>query len=127
MIDFVSTRFGVAPETKQAAYFLASVVAHFVRDASALPTPAELKCCRNQGAAQAAIEYLFDRDSQLNVHMDMLGGSAPAMRLALLDDRALAKGGGFTEEARATIQLRHTWWTASRAAMTDTTPQGEPA
>ena len=79
------------------------------------------------GGTQQAIEYLFDPGSTMDDHLEMLGGCAATMRSALLSDRVLGKGAGFTEEARDTIQLRRNWWIASRAAMFSHTPHGETA
>jgi hypothetical protein len=115
MIDFVSTREGVSPETQRAAQMLAHLIAVRIRDAATQPTFLEIDARQNyDGPALMAIDYFFRTDSAFEDHIEMLGGSAAAMRAALLSDRPLAQGSGFSLEQRERIQARHAWWKAAR-------------
>lgn len=114
MIDFVSTRDHTDAETKRAAHFLAAVVALHVRDAAAKPTKKEAADgCNYTYTAFRAIEYLFSHQSDFPDHIEALGGSAAPMREALLSDRKLQDGAGFTELQRRVIQARYRWWKAN--------------
>lgn len=113
MIDFVSTRDTTDTDTRNAARFLAAVVAWHVKDAATKPTKQEVAACRNHNStALRAIKYLFSDASDFSDHIESLGGSVHAMRDALLSDRKLKDGAEFTEIQRRIIQARYRWWKA---------------
>lgn len=94
-----------------------------LHDATAPPNFMEVDYRRNEGAAREAIEYFFDPESAFADHLELLGGSAVVMRLALLSDRPLAAGSPFTAEQRKHLQVRHTWWLESYVAATSTSSE----
>lgn len=115
MIDFVSTREGADPQTRRAAHFLAALVAQRLRDACTPIDPEEAARQRNFNAvARAAVEYLFDADSEFVLHIELLGGGAAPFRAALLGDTPLPLKGDFTEPMRRALQARHQWWVEAR-------------
>lgn len=114
MIDFVSTRAGIDPQTKGAAQLVAAIIAEAVRCACIPPSKAEVKTRHNINEdAHHAIVYLFGPGTLFAEHADHIGVPADRMRAALLDSNIkLKEGAEFTDFDRRTLQLRRRWWLA---------------
>lgn len=128
MFDFVSTREGTDPQTARAARLVAFVIVSFVRAASVKPTTAEKDSRSNVNVdAWRAVQYLFDDTSPFERHVEEIGGSAVAMREALLSKRPLGFKSPFTEDMRKVIQVRYRWWKSAGQPIAPEADQGETA
>jgi hypothetical protein len=114
MIDFVSTREGVDPETKSLARMIAALIAVHLRSLTRVTSQEERRIQRNLNSeARSALQYFFEPGSPFEDHIELIGGSPAVFRRNLLGSNPLAQGGPFTDTHRTTVKLRHAWWTRS--------------
>ena len=128
MLDLVSTRDDVDPQTARCANLLAAVIADAVRQAAQHPSKREQQLERNLDSEVSNYHpgmstwFLFDDESPFSQYAQLIGLSATDMREALLDDRPLLERttkntpAPFTTMDRRTIKLRHRWYLAEKHA-----------
>lgn len=125
MLDLVSTREDVDPQTARCANLLAAVIADAVRQAAQSPSRREVELKRSLDSEAAyhpglSTWFLFDDESPFSHYAQLIGLSAQDMREALLSDRPLlertSKGAPppFTAIQRRIIKMRHQWYLAEK-------------
>ncbi len=86
MLDLVSTRAGTTHETRAYMLLLAAVIAQAIRDACQPVDKREISVGKNLHLhARMAMHFLFGRNPAFDAYASLIGGSAGAMRAALLD------------------------------------------
>lgn len=113
MIDFVSTREGTDQQTAACAKLLAAVIAHAINDACTPIGYREKTDSKNLDVnARDAINSLFSNDSVFPLYASLIGSSAEAIRVALLDkpDTAIiVTSKQFSDMDRRILRIRKSW------------------
>jgi hypothetical protein len=117
VIDFVSTRPGVDPETRACARLIGSVIAHAVQDMCRAPTSDEKTKSRNlDPEARAAAWFLFGTRSTFGCYAGLIGADASTMREALMSYEPSRHGSGLGEIERRILRMRARWLYAAELA-----------
>lgn len=109
MIDFVSTSAGVEPQARGSARLLAAVIAKAIVDAAEPFSKNEKKRRRNLNSeARQAIHFLFARNTVFPLYASLIGSSAKAIRVAVMNPHSTItyKNSGLSFDAGSTRQIR---------------------
>ena len=120
MIDFASTRTTTPEELKGHYNFLTWFITERILLAATPSSQEERKAGVNTDPdGRLGIEYLFGQESSaFELHAELIGSSATAIRNALLSDVPL-KPGRFTDAHRRAIRIRHLWLKREQRAAAD--------
>lgn len=116
MIDLVSTRAAVDPQSAACARLLGAIVGDAIRGACLKPYPDEYAKSRNVDRQRsehdplASIWFLFDDESDFPVYARLMGIDAQVIREQLLSMQPMAFTKKFTDEQRKILQLRYEWF-----------------
>jgi hypothetical protein len=127
MLDLVSTREDIDPQTAANAKLLAAIIADAVRQASQKPSKQEQAARRNLDHDNyhpgLSIWFLFNDESVFKTYAQLIGLEAQAFRDAFLSDRTLkertVKGqpAPFTSMERRVIKQRYAWYREEQVAL----------
>lgn len=117
MIDLVSTRAGVEPQTAACCRLIAAIISAALQDLCIKPDKTEAKACANINPhARQSVEFFFgtgDKSPIVDYYAAMIGLSGQAIREAIMSDRPLKEvsaprivGFGATDRLRAQARVR---------------------
>lgn len=114
MIDFVSSRSGIDPQSAACARLLGSVIATAIRDACEPPSFLERKQKRNRDhRARQAMRFLFERESVFPFYAELIGSNAALIRQALVNSESILRNDSaapFGDVHRRALKVRLGWW-----------------